>query len=78
MSVCQNQILRCGFHFFIAKMIGVALGMANVLTLRILRGQGSEMALTYAKPPLPIRLAAGLSLVTWLTALTLGRLVGYF
>jgi hypothetical protein len=30
------------------------------------------------KPPARLRLAAGISLVSWLTALTLGRLVGYF
>jgi len=65
-------------NLFIAKMVVVAIGTTNVLTLRILRGQVSEMALTYGKPPLPVRLAAAVSLVTWLTALTLGRLVGYF
>jgi hypothetical protein len=30
------------------------------------------------KSPVRVRLAGGLSLAAWLTALTLGRLVGYF
>ena len=65
-------------NLFLAKMLVVAIGTANVLTLRILRKQVSEMALSYVTPPQPVRLAAGVSLATWLTALTLGRLVGYF
>ena len=66
-------------NLFIAKMLVVAIGTANVLTLRILpSAQASEIASRHAKPSRPLRLAAGLSLATWLTALTLGRLVGYF
>lgn len=66
-------------NLFIAKMLVVAIGTANVLTLRILASaQASEIASLHAKPPLPLRLAAGISLGTWLTALMLGRLIGYF
>jgi hypothetical protein len=66
-------------NLFIAKMLVVAIGTANVLTLRILpSAQASEIASLHAKPPLSLRLAAAISLATWLTALTLGRLIGYF
>ena len=66
-------------NLFIAKMFVVAVGTANVLTLRILpSAQTSEIASPHAPPPVPLRLVAGISLGTWLTALTLGRLVGYF
>jgi hypothetical protein len=66
-------------NLFIAKMLVVATGTANVLTLRILPSpQASVIASPPAKPLPPLRLAAGISLATWLTALTLGRLVGYF
>ena len=66
-------------NLFIAKMLVVATGTANVLTLRILPSpHASEIASPHAKPLLSLRLAAGISLATWLTALTLGRLVGYF
>ena len=66
-------------NLFIAKMLVVATGTANVLTLRIRpSAQASEIASLHAKPPLSLRLAAGISLGTWLTALMLGRLIGYF
>ena len=66
-------------NLFIAKMLVVAIGTANVLTFRILlTAQASEIASLPAKPALSLRLAAGISLGTWLTALMLGRLIGYF
>jgi hypothetical protein len=66
-------------NLFISKMAVVALGTANALALRVLpQTQVSEITLTKGKPPARLRLAGGISLVTWLTALTLGRLIGYF
>lgn len=66
-------------NLFISKMAVVALGTANALALRVLpQTQVSEITSTKGKPPACLRLASGLSLVTWLTALTLGRLIGYF
>jgi hypothetical protein len=61
-------------NLFIAKMFAVAIGTVNALALRIpSQAQSNEW-----KTPLRLRFAAGLSLVAWLAALTLGRLVGYF
>ena len=66
-------------NLFIAKMLVVAIGTANVVALRILLpAQASKIAASHEKSPAHLRFAAGLSLATWLTALTLGRLVGYF
>ena len=65
-------------NLFIAKMAAVAVGTVNVLALRILGGQSSEIALACAEPPAAVRLAAGVSLAAWSAALVLGRLVGYF
>ena len=66
-------------NLFISKMAVVALGTANALALRVLpQTQVSEITSTKGKPPACLRLAGGISLVTWLTALTLGRLIGYF
>jgi hypothetical protein len=66
-------------NLFISKMAVVALGTANALALRVLpQTQVSEITSTKGKPPVRLRLAGGMSLVTWLTALTLGRLIGYF
>jgi hypothetical protein len=66
-------------NLFISKMVVVTLGTANALALRMMwPAYVSEMTSTDGKPPARLRLAAGMSLVTWLTALILGRLIGYF
>ena len=66
-------------NLFIAKMILVLLGTANTLTLRMpTQAQESQIASTRVKPPARLRVAAGISLATWVSALTLGRLIGYF
>ena len=65
--------------FFVAKMVVVALAVANALALRLVGGGGRNLVMAAAaSPPAHVRLAAGLSIAAWLTALTLGRLVGYF
>jgi hypothetical protein len=66
-------------NLFIAKMILVLLGTANTLMLRIpTQPPESQIASTRVKPSARLRVAAGISLATWLSALTLGRLIGYF
>ena len=64
---------------FVTKMSVVAIGVANAL---LLRGSAPEKrASEWPAPdriPLHVRVAAAGSLVAWLTALVLGRLVGYF
>ena len=65
--------------FFIAKMVVVGAATANALALRmVVPDDLSRMRSTTEKPSRRIRLAGGISLAAWLTALTLGRLVGYF
>jgi hypothetical protein len=61
-------------NLFITKMLAVATGILNALAMRI----PFETPTNDRRPPVRLRLAAGLSLCIWLTALTLGRLVGYF
>ena len=67
-------------NLFLAKMAIVIIGTANVMALRMPPppSDASEIASAHAMPPLRLRLAAGVSLTAWLTAMTLGRLVGYF
>jgi hypothetical protein len=64
-------------NFFIAKMVVIGVAVANALVLRgMVRG-----TLAHAQtemPPRHAQITAGVSLVAWLSALTLGRLVGYF
>jgi hypothetical protein len=66
-------------NLFIAKMFLVLLGTANALMLRVPSGpQFSKIASPQWKLPVRLQVAAGISLSTWLAALTLGRLIGYF
>jgi hypothetical protein len=65
--------------FFLAKMIVVFAAVMNAIALRV----AFPRVISKAQPPggapsRRVRVAALFSLVTWLAALTLGRLVGYF
>jgi hypothetical protein len=64
---------------FLSKMLVVGVGTANALAVRMLVPDAiASMRPALEKPPVRVQLAGGLSLAAWLTALTLGRLVGYF
>jgi hypothetical protein len=66
-------------NLFIAKMILVLLGTANALMLRIpSQPQVSQIASNQWNSSIGLQLAAGISLAAWLSAMTLGRLIGYF
>jgi hypothetical protein len=66
-------------NLFIAKMILVLLGTANALMLRMpTQAEGLHIGSTRVKPSARLRVAAAISLAAWLSALTLGRLIGYF
>ncbi|HEX9641135.1 MAG TPA: hypothetical protein VGB13_07455 [Candidatus Krumholzibacteria bacterium] len=64
--------------FFVSKMAVVGLATANALSLHLLGRARLARAPSATEPPRRVRIAAGVSLVAWLAALTLGRLVGYF
>ena len=65
--------------FFVAKMAVVLAATVNALTLRIaVPAEVSGARPATGKPSRRLRIAGGVSLAAWLTALTLGRLVGYF
>src|SRR5690606_118236 len=64
---------------FITKMLVIAAGITNALALNKIALQDAlPEQLSTRSLPLIYRWAAGLSITVWLTALTLGRLVGYF
>jgi len=64
---------------FISKMVVVGVGTANAVALRMLVPNAIvAMRSALEKPPVRVQLAGGISLAAWLTALLLGRLVGYF
>ena len=60
-------------NLFITKMAAVLTGTVNALTFPT-----TEKAADDQRPPFRSRFGAVLSLAMWLTAVTLGRLVGYF
>ncbi|MFW5635402.1 MAG: hypothetical protein ACOC23_09115 [Thermodesulfobacteriota bacterium] len=64
---------------FISKMVVVGTGILNALAVQTILPENRLLS-GRQKSGLPIfrRLAAGVSLGAWLTALLLGRLVGYF
>ena len=64
--------------FFVAKMAVVAAAAVNALALRAAVAHGRSGLQATSVPSPRVRAAAGFSLAAWLTALTLGRLVGYF
>lgn len=64
---------------FISKMAIVVVGTVNALLLHSAVSDDRLLACwTVSKPPAHVRSAAGISLAAWLSALMLGRLVGYF
>jgi len=64
---------------FVSKMTVVAAAMLNALALRVISpDEITRLLSTGEKPPRRFRIAGGFSLVAWITALTLGRMVGYF
>lgn len=66
-------------RFFIAKMAVVAALIANALVLRLaVSGESSRSITAHGRLPARVRFAGGVSLIGWLTALLLGRLIGYF
>jgi hypothetical protein len=63
--------------YFLWKMAAVFVGVANALSLRVFAPQPREPG-DADVPPLRLRIAACVSLLAWVTALVLGRIVGYF
>ena len=67
-----------GSEVFIVKMIFVAAGLVNGLILRIVLSPKHPPQWVFAsKVPPAVKLGACVSLGTWITALILGRLIGY-
>lgn len=64
---------------FQAKMVMLAIGLANLLAYRLLSRRFGWAAAAAIAPPIPLqRLLGATSLGAWLSVLILGRLVGYF
>lgn len=68
-----------GSTLFLAKILLVVAGASNALILsRLLRSPDVQGLPLNARMPLTVRAGALLSLAFWISALILGRLLGYF
>lgn len=68
-----------GSTWFRVKMALVLLGVLNALTLgQVLKRRDIQNLPMGAPMPLPVRAGALASLLVWMSALILGRLLGYF
>lgn len=68
-----------GSMLFRVKMVVVLLGVSNALVLaRVLKHWDIRSLPMDASMPLPLRVGALISLLAWMSALILGRLLGYF
>lgn len=65
-------------RLFLSKMIVIVIGSGNTLILHWRVAKGHPVSQVLDSPPLFMRVGASVSLACWVTALTLGRLVGYF
>ena len=64
---------------FLVKMVCVGAGIVNALVLRAVVPENRLPARPSPSDLSPgVRIAAGVSLTAWLSALVLGRLIGYF
>lgn len=67
-----------GSRLFLSKMALVGFATANALLLRLaVSGEGLQADAVSGQLPPVVRLSGGISLTGWLTALVLGRLIGY-
>ncbi len=65
-------------YLFLGKMVLLAVGLLNVLALRLWPVSRDFWLMSSGGPPMIVRVSAAISLGGWLLVLLLGRLVGYF
>ncbi|HEY7671741.1 MAG TPA: hypothetical protein VIC71_05945 [Gammaproteobacteria bacterium] len=74
-----NATEYAGNPFLLIKFLGIALGLVNVVVLNALPAWQARASRAATEPERrQLAAAGGASLVCWLTALTAGRLIGYW
>lgn len=63
--------------FFVAKMFLIALAGLNMLVFHLISARNVATWEYRAPPPLPARLAGGLSLLLWIAVVACGRWIGF-
>ena len=77
--LATNATEYVGNPFLYIKFPAIALGLVNVAVLRLLSGWKARDAKDLSpRERLQLAVAGGVSLVCWLTAISAGRMIGYW
>ena len=73
----SNATKYLGNGFFVAKMILIGIAGLNMLVFHFIRARDLPKWDSASQPPLPARLAGGLSLLLWVAVVACGRWIGF-
>jgi hypothetical protein len=77
--LCFNASEYIGNPFLLIKFPAIALGLVNALVVsRLPAWRERESREPTAREQMQLALAGGISLVSWITALAAGRMIGYW
>jgi hypothetical protein len=73
----SNASKYLGNGFFVAKMILIGIAGLNMLVFHFIGARDLPKWERNARPPLPARLAGGLSILLWVAVVACGRWIGF-
>ena len=73
----SNATKYLGNGFFIAKMILIGVAGLNMAMFYLISAKDLPRWENQAQPPLPARLAGGLSILLWVAVVACGRWIGF-
>lgn len=73
----SNASKYLGNGFFIAKMILIGIAGLNMLIFHFVGARDLPKWERHSRPPLPARLAGGLSILLWVAVVACGRWIGF-
>jgi uncharacterized protein DUF6644 len=73
----SNATKYLGNGFFIAKMILIGVAGLNMAMFHLISAKDLPRWENATRPPLPARLAGGLSILLWVTVVACGRWIGF-
>jgi hypothetical protein len=73
----SNAAKYLGNGFFIAKMILIGIAGLNMLIFHFIGARDLPKWESNSRPPLPARLAGGLSILLWVAVVACGRWIGF-
>jgi hypothetical protein len=73
----SNATKYLGNGFFVAKMILIGLAGLNMAMFHLISAKDLPRWENETRPPLPARLAGGLSILLWVTVVACGRWIGF-